>query len=300
MCSNRCAKPGAAGLFVRRADVIPEVHGNHRHTLVAAQDHVEAVRQRVLLECDLAGCRTTPTQTAGRVSLSDATGHASQCDDENDEDAHVGFVQHDVDVRHQHGNVGRVQPRPFLLVLIGGASRLAHRYQQATDRYGRHVSPIFVSRAGVGSARSLYALWTALTMPRSPTGSTSGRCKRNIRNISAVQRPMPFTLVNASITSSSASDVERVQTQRPVENPRAQIAHVFELLRTQADGSKLLVGTRATAAGVGPPSKSAEKRPSIVRRGLGGQLLRDDGVQQRMKRIRRAATMPGRIHRAGG
>ena len=44
---------GAARLFVRRADVIPQVHGDHRQPLVPAQDHVEAVRQRVLLEREL-------------------------------------------------------------------------------------------------------------------------------------------------------------------------------------------------------------------------------------------------------
>jgi hypothetical protein len=41
---------GATGLLVRRADVIPEVDGHPRQPLVLAEDDIEAVGQRVLLE----------------------------------------------------------------------------------------------------------------------------------------------------------------------------------------------------------------------------------------------------------
>ena len=41
MCSNRCAKPVRPGRFVRRADVIPEVHRHHRQPVVLDEDHVE-------------------------------------------------------------------------------------------------------------------------------------------------------------------------------------------------------------------------------------------------------------------
>ena len=44
---------GAAGLFVRRTDVIPEVDRHHRQPVILGQDHVEAVRQRVFFEVDL-------------------------------------------------------------------------------------------------------------------------------------------------------------------------------------------------------------------------------------------------------
>ena len=66
-------------------------------------------------------------------------------------------------------------------------------------------SPIFNTRFASGFFRSRYSRCTALTMPRSPAGRTSGRWRRNIRNISAVQRPNPLTEVNRSITSSSGS-----------------------------------------------------------------------------------------------
>ena len=56
-----------------------------------------------------------------------------------------------------------------------------------------------VLAAGAGLAASPYARCTAFTMPRSPTGSTSGRRRRNIKNISAVHLPIPFTLVIVSV-----------------------------------------------------------------------------------------------------
>ena len=56
-----------------------------------------------------------------------------------------------------------------------------------------------------GSLRSRYCTWTARRMPWSPTGSTSGRPRWNIRNMCALHSPMPFTAVSCSITSSSGS-----------------------------------------------------------------------------------------------
>ena len=44
---------GAPRLLVRRADVVPEVHRDERQAVVLRQDHLEAVRQRVLLERDV-------------------------------------------------------------------------------------------------------------------------------------------------------------------------------------------------------------------------------------------------------
>jgi hypothetical protein len=43
-------EPGAPLRFVRRTDVVPEVHRHNRQPIVPSQDDVEAVRQRVLLE----------------------------------------------------------------------------------------------------------------------------------------------------------------------------------------------------------------------------------------------------------
>src|SRR5262245_62066541 len=48
------------------------------------------------------------------------------------------------------------------------------RYQHATDRYGRHASPIFVSLFESGLFFNRYRRCTAVMIPRSATGSTSG------------------------------------------------------------------------------------------------------------------------------
>ena len=46
-------EPGPARHFVRRTDVIPEVHGDQRKPVIFGQDHVQPVRQRVLFEFQL-------------------------------------------------------------------------------------------------------------------------------------------------------------------------------------------------------------------------------------------------------
>lgn len=49
----------------------------------------------------------------------------------------------------------------------------------------------------------------AFFRPKSPWEKMSSRPRENMRNISAVQRPMPFTVMSAAMTSSS-DKVERV------------------------------------------------------------------------------------------
>jgi hypothetical protein len=45
-------EPGAPGIFVGWSHVVPQVHGHHGEAALLAQDHLEAVRQRVLLELE--------------------------------------------------------------------------------------------------------------------------------------------------------------------------------------------------------------------------------------------------------
>ena len=52
-------------------------------------------------------------------------------------------------------------------------------------------------------------------------GSTSGRCRRNIRNISAVQRPNPFTATSRSMTCFVGQRLELVELQPSVDDARA-------------------------------------------------------------------------------
>jgi hypothetical protein len=43
---------GAPGLFVRRSDVVPQVHGDDRQATILSEDDLEAVREHVFLELD--------------------------------------------------------------------------------------------------------------------------------------------------------------------------------------------------------------------------------------------------------
>ena len=65
----------------------------------------------------------------------------------------------------------------------------------------RSPAPRAASRARAARTR---AGWRFCT-PRSSSGSTSGRPRRNMRNICAVQRPTPFTRESAAMAASSSS-----------------------------------------------------------------------------------------------
>ena len=73
------------------------------------------------------------------------------------------------------------------------ASFTRHMYHDPTDRYGAHFAPIPSACFGVGISGSPYATCIPCRTPRSPTGSTSGRCKLNIRNMCADHSPRPRT-----------------------------------------------------------------------------------------------------------
>jgi hypothetical protein len=49
---------------------------------------------------------------------------------------------------------------------------------------------------GVGSSGKVYSFWIAFLTPKSPTGKISGLPRQNIKNISAVHLPIPFTCIN--------------------------------------------------------------------------------------------------------
>ena len=68
-----------------------------------------------------------------------------------------------------------------------------------------------------------------MRIPRSPTGSTSGRRSANIRNICAVHVPIPFTCVSRSITSAIAQSVQVLEHHLAVARVPRQIANVFGL-----------------------------------------------------------------------
>uniref|UniRef100_A0A0E0HIK8 Secreted protein n=1 Tax=Oryza nivara TaxID=4536 RepID=A0A0E0HIK8_ORYNI len=79
-----------------------------------------------------------------------------------------------------------------------------HMYHAPTDRYGLHRSHSAAISSGFGSAGSPYSSCTPLRTPRSPDGSTSGRCSEKIMNMWTVHSPTPFTLVSSARSAASS------------------------------------------------------------------------------------------------
>jgi hypothetical protein len=53
MCLEQVGEAGPAGGLIRRADVIPGVHGDQGEAMILAEDHLQAVRQSIFLELEL-------------------------------------------------------------------------------------------------------------------------------------------------------------------------------------------------------------------------------------------------------
>src|SRR5471032_1560675 len=95
--------------------------------------------------------------------------------------------------------------------------------------------------------------------PRSPTGSTLGRIMWKMRNISTLQRPMPFTWMRSSMIDSSSIFVQR----------RGEILHVGDLAAGEA--------ARANRLG--------RKRHDVARGHVAG--ARRESVPDRLRRLDR-------------
>ena len=150
-------------------------------------------------------------------------------------------------------------------------------------RYGRQASPIFADALGgrlLAQADSTF--WIALTMPRSPTGSTSGRCSRNIRNISADQRPMPLTWVERVDHLVVAHRVERVERQRAARHlrrtGRGGTPLFWRLMPAARSCSSVTRGERVGRHA----ARHQRDEPAVDRRGrLGRELLTGDRADER-------------------
>ena len=93
-------KAGPAWRLVRGTDVVPHADADERHAMIFREDHFEPVRQRVLFDIELGNI-------VGRL----LTRHGHRNDDRSDQ-------RQDAGATYSHGLF----------------SRLAHRYQDATDR----------------------------------------------------------------------------------------------------------------------------------------------------------------------
>ena len=129
-------------------------------------------------------------------------------------------------------------------------------------------------------------------MPRSPTGSTSGRPRWNIRNMSAVHRPRPLTATSSAATSSSGISSSRSSSSSPADDVLGERAQVARLRSRQAGRGAQLVGV------VGEDLRrrrraAAEARRSAARRSCAPPSSRAAGRRSRA-RARRSGRRAGR------
>ena len=91
-----------------------------------------------------------------------------------------------------------------------------HKYQAAMLLYGFQHEEISKTFAGLGSCGKPYSFCTAFLIPKSPKGIMSSLPRWKIRNISAVHLPMPLTLTNSAIISSSAISDRMLKLNSPL------------------------------------------------------------------------------------
>src|SRR5213596_345855 len=106
--------------------------------------------------------------------------------------------------------------------------------------------------------------------PRSSSGSTLGRNRQKIRNISAVQRPMPRTWTSSAITASSSISAQAATCRLPPTKWRASPAR-YSALRPDRPQPTSLAGP-ARLVGCGLSGRKAEYLAGLARHFVGGSL----------------------------
>ena len=122
----------AAGRLVCGTDVVPHVDADERHAMVFRKDHFEPIGERVFFDVEL-------RNVDRRLGAQRQHAHSHH------QQQHECFL-HDFLLS------------TFYFLLFTSYflfSRLAHKYQDATDRYGRHGSAIACSRLTSGGFRRL-------------------------------------------------------------------------------------------------------------------------------------------------
>ena len=115
-----------------------------------------------------------------------------------------------------------------------------------------------------------------------------------IRNISAVQRPIPFTSISSAITSSSGRSASRFRSSRP-SSTRSARSRRNATLEFERPALRSCSGFRAAAppgCGVAPSNWSSSFCPDRGG-GLGRELLADDRPRQRLVGVGAAAAAVG-------
>jgi hypothetical protein len=102
--------------------------------------------------------------------------------------------------------------------------------------------------------------------PRSSSGSTFGRIRWKIRNISAVQRPMPRIATSSSMMASSSIAAQALTCTLPASKCTAR-SRRYSTLRADSPAPRIAVMSNAsTSTGLTRPlpSSSAAKRSQTV------------------------------------
>ena len=160
---------------------------------------------------------------------------------------------------------------------------------------GARRAPAWSAAGGEGSFRSRYSIIAARRTPRSPTGSTSGRPRWKIRNMSTVHWPIPLTWMSRSATSASGSVVELLQDERTRLDVLGEVAQEGDLRSRQPGGRPQLlriVGRGSAAAWASGRRSARAASPGCC--GRRAPTAADRRSSARARRSDRARARPGR------
>ena len=143
---------------------------------------------------------------------------------------------------------------------------VCQRYQDATDRYGRHASPICQHALRVRllpqPVEPLHRVHDPEVADRQHVRPVQPEHQEHLGGpaAEALHRRQPFDhhLVGQR--------VELVELQAPVGDARAQVAQIADFLTAQADAAqrRIVDASMAAASGIRPSGNSATNRPKIV------------------------------------
>ncbi len=248
-------EPGAAGGLVGGAHVVPEVHGHHRQPAFLAEDHFEPVRQRDLLERELRNVG------GRRVCVLGCEAESTRASDDEQRD------------RKRSGG--------WMFMALQASPQIPARNRTIrTPGFADLVQPIRRRRLAQ-AVGLLHGLDDAQVAHRQHVGPVQPEHQEHLRRPAADALHLGQRDDHLVV----AHRLERVQRQRAVVHPGAEVAHVAQLLAAQSDRTQLGV---AQARQRQRRRHAVEQRhqPQVDRpRRLRGQLLRHDGLEERAERL---------------
>ncbi len=137
--------------------------------------------------------------------------------------------------------------------------------------------------------------------PRSSTGHTSSRPSWNMRNISAVQRPIPRTRVSCSHDLGVGAAADAIEHDRPREHVLGKVSDRRRLRRREPGAPQRIDGRREHLLGRGIAVEEGFEAPVDRASGRSRQLLVADragqlGEVRPARAARPQVARPGRLH----